>query len=116
MIETYGGSPEAFRYVRGIDNLVKGVAISIKSLDINAKSYQNLNRLMSTISGYVQQLANYNGGQIPGRILTKKDIVSRVLHIVIPRGKLSSAQDQALRYLQEQAAREGVEIIYYQAR
>lgn len=56
------GASEGFRNVRGIDSFARGVATSIKSLDIFAKTYQNLNQLGSTLSGYVQQLANYQGG------------------------------------------------------
>jgi hypothetical protein len=55
--------------VRGIDNFANGVATSIKSLDIFAKSYRILNNLASRISGYAQQLANNRGGSIPEQIL-----------------------------------------------
>ncbi|MBE0656370.1 MAG: hypothetical protein IH602_01705 [Bryobacteraceae bacterium] len=116
VIETLRGAPEAFRNVRGIDNFANGVATSIKSLNIFAKSYQNLNRLASTLSGYVQQLANYSGGQIPGRILQRGDIARKVLEVVLPKGNLSAAQQQVLLRVQQQAARDGVDVIYYQAR
>lgn len=116
VIETLRGAPEAFRNVRGIDNFANGVATSIKSLDIFAKSYQNLNSLASTLSGYVQQLANYSGGQIPGRIIQRGDIARKVLEVVLPKGNLTAAQQQVLLRVQQQAARDGVDVIYYQAR
>ncbi len=114
VIETLQGASEAFRNVRGIDNFANGVATSIKSLDVFAKSYQNLNTL-SSISGYVQQLAGYSGGQIPGRINQAGDIARRVLQVVLPKGNLSDGVKQALLRVQQQAARDGVELIYYQA-
>jgi hypothetical protein len=92
VIETLRGASESWRNVRGIDNFANGVATSIKSLDVFAKTYQNLNNLASTITGYAQQLANYNGGQIPNRIIQSGDITRRVLEVVIPKGTLTAAQ------------------------
>ncbi len=116
VIETLRGAPEAFRSVRGIDNFdfVTRTATSIKSLDIFAKSYQNLNTLSSTLSGYVQSLARYSGGNTPlGPVM---NVGRRILEVVLPKGNLTTAQQQVLRRVQDEAARQGVDVIYYQAR
>ena len=85
VIETLRGAPEAFRSVRGIDNFdfVTRTATSIKSLDIFAKSYQNLNTLSSTLTGYVQSLAGYQGGNTPLGPVT--NVARRVLEVVLPK-------------------------------
>jgi hypothetical protein len=116
VIETLRGVPDAFRNVRGIDNFANGVATSIKSLDIFAKTYQNLNSLGSTLSGYVQQLANYSGGAIPGQVLRNGQIQKRVLEVILPAGKLNAQQLKTLYQVQQDALRQGVDVVYYQAR
>jgi hypothetical protein len=73
-------------------------------------------RAFQTLSGYVQELANYSGGQIPGRVIQKGDIVKKVLEVVLPKGNLTAAQQEILLKIHEQAARSGVEVIYFQAR
>jgi hypothetical protein len=116
IIEALSASPEAFRNVRTIDNFANGVATSIKSIDVFAKTYQNLSALSSTLSGYVQRLASYQGGSIPGAFVRSEQIQRRVLQVVMPGGNLSRDQLEVLRRIQEEAARQGVDILYYQAR
>lgn len=115
VIETLRGSTEVWRNTLCIDCFEKGVATSIKSLDIFAKSYQSVSALSSRISGYVTQLENYAGGQIPGRVLGSNDVTRRVLEIILPKGALSQGSLDALRRAQQQALSRGVEIKYFQA-
>ncbi|KPL89280.1 hypothetical protein SE16_02050 [Ardenticatena maritima] len=44
-----------------IDRFENGVATSIKSLDLNAATYQNPTRLASTVMRYVRTLAQWEG-------------------------------------------------------
>ncbi len=114
LIETLRGVPDAFRNVRGIDNFdfASRTATSIKSLDIFAKSYQNPNALASTRTGYVQSLAKYQGGNTPLGPVTS--IGRRILEVVLPRGNLTEGARQVLYRVQQQAAKDGVDVIYYQ--
>jgi hypothetical protein len=60
-------------------------------------------------------LASYKGRRTPlGEIFTRQ-IVRRVLEIVLPRGQLKKEQLDILWRAQEEARKKGVEIIYYQA-
>ena len=62
-------------------NRATGVATSIRSIDLLAKTYQNPNALTQTVQGYIQELAGFNGqnwagvrisaAQIPGRELSQ---------------------------------------------
>ncbi|WP_325095504.1 hypothetical protein, partial [Burkholderia contaminans] len=44
-----------------IDRFENGIATSIKSLDVNATSYQNTSTLTRTVNGYIDKVAAYNG-------------------------------------------------------
>jgi RHS repeat-associated protein len=63
MIESMLGAnlPRAFPV---IDKFLNGVATSIKSLDLTAKTYQNAKALASKINGYVDKLADFNGAKL----------------------------------------------------
>lgn len=85
-----------------------------KSLDLTLKSYQNLNVLANKLTGFVDQLARYQGGQIPGRVLKAGETGRRVLEVVLPKLRdLTQAQIELLRRIQQEAARRGVEVYYY---
>ncbi|WP_407118944.1 hypothetical protein [Bradyrhizobium sp. LMG 9283] len=63
-----------------IDSYVNGVATSIKSIDLNAATYQNAMALTNTLNGYANSIANFipvnwgaaqlAGSPITARILT----------------------------------------------
>lgn len=119
VIEGLRGAPDAFaKNFRAIDNFANNTVTSIKSVDIFAKSYsQNLSNLSSTITRHVDQLVNFRGGALPtGEVIKVGSNTARVLEIVIPKGNLSNAQQQVLLRAQQEAAKRGVEIRYYQAR
>ncbi len=42
-----------------IDRFVNGVATSIKTLELNAATYQNITTLTSKVQGYINTLANF---------------------------------------------------------
>lgn len=46
-----------------IDRWQNGIATSIKSIDLMAKSYQNTATLTQTIQGYINKLANWQGAR-----------------------------------------------------
>jgi filamentous hemagglutinin len=45
-----------------IDKFEDGVATSIKSLDLKAKSYESISTLNRTVKGYIDKMAAYKGG------------------------------------------------------
>jgi len=92
-----------------IDRFVNGVATSIKTLDLNAATYQNIGALTSRVQGYINALANFQSATL-GRwsIGTPTNpITGRVLELAIPPGA-TPAQLAALQQLQQYAANLGV--------
>jgi hypothetical protein len=91
-----------------IDKFFKGVATSIKSIDLNAASYQNINRLTSRVTGYINKLANFQGAEWDDIRITADQITGRVLELAIPSSGWTQAQWDALVRLQEYATELGV--------
>ncbi|GAB4514054.1 MAG: hypothetical protein Tsb0020_32460 [Haliangiales bacterium] len=85
------------------------MATSIKSLDLDAKTYQNTRKLASRLRGYIRKVAKFNGDDFGGTRISAYEIRARVLELAIPhRG--SVAQQQVLRKLMEYARSVGVEM------
>lgn len=57
-----------------IDKFLKGIATSIKSINLNAKSYQNEKVLFSTLKRYINQVAKFKGQRWNGVTITEEDI------------------------------------------
>lgn len=92
-----------------IDKFVNGVATSIKSINLAANSYQNINTLNTVVRGYVNKLASFQGATWGGWDVRGADITSRVLELAIPPGA-SDQQLQALEQLKTWALSKDVEI------
>ena len=84
----------------------EGRVISIKTLDLGAKSYQNLARIQQVVQGYIQKLAKFQGAPYGDVIIRPKDIKIRELWLVIPGA--SEAQWKVLQTLQEAATKSGI--------
>jgi hypothetical protein len=91
-----------------VDRMVweEGRVISIKSLDLGARTYQNLERLQRVVQGYIQKLVEFSKGSYGGVIIEPKDIKIRELWLVIPGA--SEAQWKVLQALQESATKSGI--------
>lgn len=93
-----------------IDRFLNGVATSVKSLDLAAKTYQNVGNLTSRLQGFVNKLAGFQFGQVGNAVVRGRDITSRVLEIVIQQKSLTEEQAIAIRNLGGYAAQNGVTI------
>lgn len=113
-IETLRGAnlPNVFPV---IDRFSQGIAASIKSTDLFAKSYQNMGALTSRLTGYVDKLANFKSSDIGRTTVKAGEITQRVLEVIIPKGTLSPQQQQTLKTVAEYARKKGVEVRYLQA-
>jgi hypothetical protein len=69
---------------------------------------------VSKLSGYVQQLANYKGGDTPGGAIKAGEITQRTLQVVLPKGQLTADQFKALAQVGEEAEKKGVRLEIYQ--
>jgi hypothetical protein len=81
---------------RTIDDFVDGVAISNKSVDLNAATYQNFGRLLSRVSRDLKKLEGYSGTDWGGDKIVSSEIRGRVLRLIIPRGSMTPVQREAI--------------------
>ena len=88
-----GSLPALFRT---IDNFTDGVATSIKSIDLNAATYQDAARLTYRLNEYVDKLGEYEGGSLQTTTVKLSDISDRVLSLVVPKGAMTEVQDAAI--------------------
>ena len=93
-----------------IDRFVNGVATSIKTLELNAATYQNITTLTSKVQGYINTLANFQGA----RQIQAHMIIGRELLLAVPSGAGTQAQWAALQALQQYAANLGVTLTIVQ--
>jgi RHS repeat-associated protein len=67
-----------------IDRFAGGTATSIKSIDLNATTYQNMSSLASRLNGYVDAIANFNGASLAGTEIRSSEITAPQLQLAIP--------------------------------
>jgi len=79
-----------------IDRFANGAAESIKSIDVTTKTGRNLSAFRSTLKGYVNKVANFEGGQLSGVRVKPTDITRRVLTVAVQDGKVTSPQQKVL--------------------
>ena len=79
-----------------IDKWLSGIATSIKSIDLNAATYQDAARLTYRLNAYIDQLALYDGGQLGFTVVRSSAITDRALSVAIPKGSMSAAQRAAI--------------------
>jgi hypothetical protein len=94
-----------------IDDFSKGIATSIKSINLNAATYQNAARLLARINTYVDQVAEYEGGELGRDVVKAEEITGRALNLAIPEGSVSAAQKAAIDAARARAKRLGVDLI-----
>lgn len=91
-----------------IDDFPQGVALSIKSIDLNAPWYGNPANLSRQIDRYVNQLRAFDALSW-GRVeIEKQDIQGKVLDIVVPTNSGTPAQQQAIATAIERARALGI--------
>lgn len=105
-----GRSPQLTQNYPVIDKFYNGVATSIKSIDLAAKTYQNIPRLINTVQGYANKLANWNGAKWGGYSIESDQILSRVLQLAIPNNS-PIIQYQTLQQMQQILMDKGIELI-----
>jgi hypothetical protein len=88
-----GSLPALFRT---IDNFTDGVATSIKSIDLNAATYQDAARLTYRLNKYIDDLGDYEGGSLLTTTVESPDISDRVLNLVVPKGAMTEVQGAAI--------------------
>lgn len=101
--EMLGANPLWPKNFPTIDKVVDGVATSIKSMDLTAKSYQKGNAVLNTLKGYVDDLAKFTSESWGGTAVSKGETyTSKALELAVQTGKGSEGQwnqiNQAIEY------------------
>jgi RHS repeat-associated protein len=94
-----------------IDKFIDGVATSIKSIDLNATTYQDVGALASKIDSYVDKVADFNGARFSGVNIQAGDISARQLQLAVPAGGVTPAQQAAINASVARAQGMGVSLI-----
>ncbi|MGE5614207.1 MAG: TadE/TadG family type IV pilus assembly protein [Bacillota bacterium] len=90
-------------------------AVMIKSMDLTAASYQEGDNAQKTLMKYIDELAGYKGQNKPWGsddiVIPRDSIKSRELLLVIPKNKLSEANEQMLSEMVAKAGSKGVTLV-----
>lgn len=86
-----------------IDRFVDGTATSIKSMDTTLRSYQNIDNVLDTVKGYIDDLIDFQGGRQLTSVVRGGEISARQLDLAVPRGRVSEVQRAALELMGEYA-------------
>ncbi|HBG65490.1 MAG TPA: hypothetical protein DDW78_03355 [Treponema sp.] len=85
---------------------------SIKSMDLNAKTYQNPRNIYNKINSYVNKLVEFGGTTHGGDIVNVNSTTLKILDLAIPPNA-SPAQLKAIHDASAEAATKGVNIIIH---
>lgn len=88
-----------------------GVATSIKSVDLTAKTYQNTGALTSRLERYVDKVADFKGATWDRRTIRGADVTSRVLHVAVQPGVATPAQSAVFDQVRAYAETRGVKLV-----
>jgi hypothetical protein len=99
---------------RTIDDFVDDIAISNKSIDLNAATYQNSRILLSRVNKYLGELEKYQGTEWGGDNIKAADIAGKVLRVVIPMGSMTPIQREIIAAATRVARSKGLRLIVVQ--
>lgn len=95
-----GGTRRLVQNFPVIDDLVNGVATSIKSIDLTAATYRTAANLAQRLEGYAGSLSRFTGGSASyaGQVsvVTANQIEQRVLVVAVEDGAATVAQMQTI--------------------
>jgi hypothetical protein len=86
-----------------IDKIPDGIATSIKSIDLNASTYQDTAGLTRRLVKYVGQVSEFMGDSYGGDVVRLPDIKGRALSLAVPKGSITEARKAAIEEVQRWA-------------
>lgn len=86
-----------------IDKIPEGIATSIKSIDLNAATYQDDARLTYRLNKYVDDVVEFNGANLANDEVKSSDIGGRALDLAIPKGSMTVVQQRAIEAVRRRA-------------
>jgi hypothetical protein len=89
------------------------VATSVKSIDLNAATYQNDISLANRLLQYVEDVKNFDGADWGDLDIQAGQITGRAVQLIAPKGSMTAAQRAIIDQVREIAKRSNrpVEII-----
>jgi contact-dependent growth inhibition (CDI) system restriction endonuclease-like protein len=89
----------------------EGVAISIKSINLNQATYRDAARLASRIDRYVDQLADFEGAEMGEWNIDSSNMLRRELKLAVPANSATRAQMAAIKGAAARAEAMGIRVI-----
>jgi hypothetical protein len=74
-----------------IDKIPNGVATSVKSIDLNAATYQNEASLAYRLNKFVADVQEFDGDRWGGLVIRDVDIKGRSVQVIVPKGSITEA-------------------------
>lgn len=89
-----------------------GVFTSMKSIDLNAPTYQNMEKLERTLNRYLDKMSDWEGQKKPwGAIaIPPSEIQEKVLNLGIPTGSMTAEQAKVFEEVAKRAQELGVKV------
>ena len=97
---------------RTIDDFVDGNAISNKSVDLKAATYQNFGILLSRLNKCLNELEKYQGTDWGGDEIKASQIINRTLRVIIPDGSITAIREEALKAATRIARSKHIRLIF----
>ncbi|MGC1776662.1 MAG: hypothetical protein WBB34_01860 [Xanthobacteraceae bacterium] len=88
-----------------IDKIPNGVATSVKSIDLNAATYQNDISLVNRLLQYVENVRDFDGATWGGKEVSADQISGWAVQLIIPKGSTTAAQRAIIDQVREIAKR-----------
>jgi hypothetical protein len=89
-----------------------GIFTSMKTMDLNASTYQNMEALANRLNGFADKLDSWTGQRKlwGGRVIDSDKIYQKVLQIGIPNGSITPAQAEVIEKFGERASSLGIKV------
>jgi hypothetical protein len=110
-----GRTPPGFHT---LDRFFGGVATSLKSIDLAAKSYRSGGPLLAKLKDAINALDRFQGARLGSYAITSEEMrnARKVLQVVIPDVEMTGAQMTAFRAAREFAKNLGIDLVVTRAR
>ncbi|WP_158612500.1 hypothetical protein, partial [Leptotrichia sp. OH3620_COT-345] len=92
------------------DTFENGVATSIKSMNLNAKSYQSGTNMLSTMKRAINEAADFRNYDLNKIRLNSKDIKTRVVNFVVNDINLNQSQMDNLKKAINYGKQRGIKV------
>lgn len=84
-----------------IDKIPGGVTTSVKSIDLNAATYQNEISLGNRLLQYVEDVRDFEGAVWGGLDIQPGQITGRAVQLIVPKGSMTDAQQAVLNWARQ---------------